>query len=149
MTDTKDIVEGLLGQLTPVAFRAGGPSMNPIIRDGESVRIRPLQAGDLRLGSVVLCRKTGRLVLHRMIRRKPNGDAVYIVADAALAGGDWVAKTDILGIAEWVRRGERIYRLDGARNRLSGMARYGLRPLRRALSHLRPADHAHAPADRP
>lgn len=149
MTDAKETIEGLLSQRTPVAFRAGGPSMNPTIHDGESVRIRPLQAGDLRPGAVVLFRKNNRMVLHRMIRQQPAGGDVYIVADAAIEGGEWVAATDILGVAEWVRRGERIRRLDGASSRMVGRLRHALRPLRRALSHVRPANHAQAPADRP
>ena len=43
MTDAKTIIEQLLERRTPATFRAGGPSMNPTIRDGESVRIRPLR----------------------------------------------------------------------------------------------------------
>ena len=87
MTDAKTIIEQLLERRTPATFRAGGPSMNPTIRDGESVRIRPLRAGDPLPGAVALYRKHDRLILHRLLRR--------------------------------------------------------------ALSHWRPADHAHAPAGRP
>jgi hypothetical protein len=145
MTDAKKIVEELMRQRTPVVFRAGGPSMNPTIRDGESVRIRPLLAGDLRPGVVLLYRKNDRLVLHRMIRRKPNAGDMYVVADAALAGGDWVAAADILGMAEWVQRGERIRRLDSAAGRIAGWIRHALRPLRRALHRFRLTHHAQTP----
>jgi hypothetical protein len=149
MPDAQTIIEELLNQHTPVAFRAGGPSMNPTIRDGEPVRIRPLQAGDLRPGAIVLYRKNARLVLHRLIRRDPKTESFYIVADAATNGGEWVAQADILGVAEWVQRGERIRRLDGTSRRMAGLAHHVLRPLRRALSYFRPANHAQTPVDRP
>lgn len=145
MTDAKNIISGLLDQGTPVAFRAGGPSMNPTIRDGESVRIRPLRSGDLRPGVILLFRKNDRLVLHRMVGRKPAEGDMYVVADAALAGGEWVALADILGMAEWVQRGERIHRLDGAPSRLAGRLRYALRPVQRALHQFRLTHHAQTP----
>ena len=149
MTDAKTIIAELLNRRMSATFRAGGPSMNPTIRAGESVRIRPVRAGDLRPGAVLLYRKNDRLVLHRRIRRAPATGAFYAAADAATAGGEWVAEEDVLGAAEWVRRGDRIRRLDGRSARMAGLLRYALRPLRRALSHFRPPLHAHAPAERP
>lgn len=148
MPEDQEIIEELLSQRTPVVFRAGGPSMNPPIRDGESVRIRPLQAGDPRSGAILLFRKNDRLVLHRMVRRDAKAHSFYAVADAALEGGEWVAAADIRGVAEWVKRGERIRRLDGALSRMTGLARHFARPLRRALAHFRSADHAHTPDHR-
>ena len=133
MSDTQKIIEELLSQHTPVVFRAGGPSMNPTIRDGESVRIRPLQAGDLRPGSILLVRKNNRLVLHRMIRRDSKTGSLSIVADAATDGGEGVAPDDILGVAEWMQRGKRMRRLDSATSRMAGLARHALRPLRRVV----------------
>jgi signal peptidase I len=67
-----DRIVSLLEQDTPATFRASGPSMNPTIRDGEPVRVRPFQAGDLRPGALLLYRKNRRLVLHRLIRFFPE-----------------------------------------------------------------------------
>lgn len=149
MPEAKQFIEGLLLQRTAVAFRAGGPSMNPTIRDGDSVRIRPLGPDDPRYGAIVLFRKNERLVLHRMVRRQRKTGCVYAVADAATEGGEWVAANDLLGVAEWTQRGERVRRLDGAIGRTLGLVRHVVRPLRRACLHVRPANHAQAPADRP
>lgn len=149
MTDAKTIIEQLLRRRTPATFRAGGPSMNPTIRDGESVRIRPLRAGDPRPGAVALYRRHDRLVLHRLLRRDPATGAFLAAADAAAAGGEWIAEADLLGIAEWVRRAGRVRRLDSPLARRTGLLRHALRPLRRALLHFRAANHAHASAPRP
>ena len=146
MTDAKTIIEQLLRRRTPATFRAGGPSMNPTIRDGESVRIRPLQAGDPPPGAVALYRKHDRLILHRLLCRDPETGAFLAAADAAAAGGEWIAEADLLGIAEWVRRAGRARRLDSPLARRTGLLRHALR---RALLRFRAADHAHASAPRP
>ncbi len=142
MSDHLNIIEGLLRQQTPVSFRAGGPSMNPTIRDGELVRIRPLRPGDLRPGLIALYRKNGRLVLHRVIRRNATSEKFYLVADAALSGGEWVKENQMAGIAESVRHGKSLRRLDRAGSRMTGLVRYALRPLRRMLTPVFPAAHA-------
>ena len=145
MTDAKTIIEELLQRRTPATFRAGGPSMNPTIRDGESVRIRPLRAGDPPPGAVALYRRHNRLVLHRLLRRDPETGAFRAEADAAAAGGEWIAEADLLGIAEWVRRAGRVRRLDGPIARRAGLLRHALRPLRRALWNFRQTHHAQTP----
>ena len=149
MPESKEIIAELLQQRTPVVFRAGGPSMNPTIRDGDSVRIRPLEKGDPRGGAILLFRKYDRLVLHRVVRRQRQTGDVYAVADAATEGGEWVSAGNLLGAAEWMRRGEHVRRLDSLASRTAGLVRHAVRPLRRALSHLRLANHAHTSADRP
>jgi hypothetical protein len=149
MPDTKEIIVEMLRRGLPAVFSAGGPSMNPTIRDGETVRLRPLQAGDVRPGAIVLYPKSDRWVLHRLIRRNARTRSVQIVADAAVDGGEWVAETDLLGVAEWVRRAGRVRPLDSPTSRLAGLLRFALRPLRRAIFQLRHPDHAHTPARRP
>ena len=40
MPENPEIIVALLRQRTPVSFRAGGPSMNPAIRDGDVISVR-------------------------------------------------------------------------------------------------------------
>lgn len=146
MPDSQEIIESLLRQHTAVTFQAFGPSMNPTIRNGENVRVRPVGTRRPRPGSVILCRFCGRLVVHRLIRNDEATGRCFLAADAALKGGDWVPAVDILGLAESVRRGARECRLDPLPARLAGLLRYVLRPLRRALWNYRQTHHAHTPA---
>lgn len=133
MSDDPLIIQELLKQRTPVVFRAGGPSMNPTIRDGESVRIRPQTPDDLRRFNILLVRLCGRMVLHRLLFRPNPADRCFIAGDAATEGGDWISSTDILGVAEWVRRGDHTRRLDSIGSRMAGRIRFMLRPLRRLM----------------
>ncbi len=131
MSDSREIVESLLQQHTTVTFQAQGLSMTPAIRAGDLVHVRPAAGPDLRRGSVVLYRNHGRLILHRLVACDRQAARVRTAADAALAGGDWIPVADILGVAESVRHGDRLQRLDTAPARLAGLLRYALRPLRR------------------
>ena len=130
MPETKEIIAALLQQRTPISFVAGGPSMNPTIRDGESVFIKPLSAGVLPHGSVILYRNYGRIKVHRCTFNNKRINRVFTVGDAAVAGGDWIPAADILGVVESVQRDGRIRRLDTRRARWAGLLRFYARPLR-------------------
>jgi len=61
------VVESLLARGCHVRFRASGLSMQPAIRDGETVTLAPLQMREPRRGDVVLSNQAGRLVAHRLV----------------------------------------------------------------------------------
>lgn len=126
----QEIVEALLKDKTPVAFRASGPSMNPTVRSGDLVHVRPVTLPDLRRGEVVLFRQAGRLTLHRYVRPLRDG-AIGSAGDAALVSLEIVRKEDICGVAKALERDGRLIRLDRRRSRWRGMVRFYLRPLRR------------------
>lgn len=127
------VIAGLLEKNTPACFRAGGPSMSPTIRNGETVSVRPVAPNDLRPGAVLLYRKNGRLVLHRLVRKKTD---LFFCGDAALNGLECVAPADILGTATAVQREGRTVALNTPINRLAGIIRYRLRPLRRLFGKM-------------
>ena len=145
MPENQEIIAALLRQRTPVTFRAGGPSMLPTLRDGESVRILPPPVGTPLRGSVVLYRICGRFAVHRCIFNDKRTNRVFAIGDAAVAGGDWIAAGDVLGVAESVRRNGRIRRLDTRLVRWLGLLRFACRPVRRALWNFRQTHHAQTP----
>ncbi len=132
--DSTSVIERLLSEKTPVSFRAGGQSMRPVIGDGDSVRVTPWQAGRIPRGSIVLYRRGAQLVLHRAV---DISDEIVTVADAAVEGEARVPRDDVIGVAEHVRHGERIRRLDTRRARWFGLMWYRLRPARRVWSRIR------------
>jgi signal peptidase I len=129
MIDAKTTVKELLRQKTPVNFAAGGVSMNPTIRDGELVRVRPVEPSELRHGDIVLYPLHERLILHRII--EIQHDRVIATGDAALEGTETIERATILGIAESVRRDGTFIPLDRPRDRRSGLLRYRTRRVRR------------------
>ncbi len=136
MSDPGRIIRALMSQNTPVCFQAGGPSMHPVIRDGELVRVRPVRPRDFRPGAVLLYTTAGRLVLHRLVGCRKGEAVCFLAADAAVRGVERVSAADILGVAEWVRRGDREIRLNARRARWYGWGRFVLRPLRAAAGGL-------------
>jgi len=134
LTETHpNIAISLLEQNTPVCFNAGGPSMVPTLRDGEPVQVHPIQPEALREGAILLYRKHGRLILHRLIRRNRKSNELLLVGDAALRGQDRVSAEEIIGVATAVQRRGRSLPLNTKTARLRGMLRYGARPLRRLI----------------
>ena len=146
MPETPEIIATLLRQRTPVSFRVGGPSMTPTVRDGEVVTILPRPPGAIRRGSVVLYQIHGRLVLHRYTINDKRTNRILAVGDAGVDGGEWIPAEDVLGIAAGVCRNGKTIRLDTAGGRLAGLARFVLRPVRRALWNFRQTHHAQTPA---
>jgi hypothetical protein len=120
--------------------------MHPSLLNGEIIRIRPKRKEVLCLGAILLYPETGRLGLHRMVRRDRTTRRVYLAADAAPRGGRWVSESDVLGVAESVTRTGCERRLDGTLARWSGLARYAVRPLLRLWLVFRPIDHTTTPS---
>lgn len=132
------LVTNLLQEKTPVTFRAGGPSMTPTLRDGDTVQVRPLRPRDPRPGAITLYLAHGRLILHRVIRVDRKDETASIVADAALFGTQCVPLSSLTGIAHCVLKNGMQHRLDRWCDRWIGLTRYYLRPMRRAIHMCRP-----------
>ncbi len=130
----RTIVTALLTQHTPVTFAPRGPSMTPLIRDGDIVAVRPVTMDGTRAGHILLYQRHNRLILHRMIRRNRKTGYYLLAADAALSGADHIDGTAILGVATTVTRAGRTKSLDDTRARLAGLTRYYTRPIRRLVA---------------
>lgn len=137
-TSARAIVTALLESGNPVRFEPRGPSMRPTLRDGDTVLVHPATARPPRRGDVLLVRRHGRLVLHRMLGRDGAG-GIRLAADAALQQVETVPADAVVGVASsrWRRGRER--RLDRPLARWSGLLRYALRPLRRLAHRCRSA----------
>jgi signal peptidase I len=91
----------VLGLGKHLRFRASGISMQPIVRNGDILLIAP-RAEDqtIKMGDVVLSTiDPGRVVVHRVIRRKTDGTGIrYLLqGDYATKADGWVAQADLLG----------------------------------------------------
>lgn len=69
----REIAGALLGEGAGISFQAGGRSMSPFIRDGETVIVEP-QTRTLRIGDVILFASTAqKLILHRIVKKTEDG----------------------------------------------------------------------------
>ncbi len=72
MDDFCGIAEEVIGKGNNLSFIAGGASMSPFIKDGDTVVVQP--AGSLHIGDIALCRTPeGRLILHRVVQVTTSG----------------------------------------------------------------------------
>jgi len=81
-----------------VRFQARGTSMRPLVRDGDVLLVRPVDATTVQLGDVVLCSsEPGRAVVHRVVRKLGGRAGLRFVLQ-----GDQVAQPDGLVAAAQV-----------------------------------------------
>ena len=105
----------ILGRGGSSRFQAHGASMAPLIRDGDTLTVAPVEAAALRVGDVVLYRAgDDRLAAHRIVARRLEGDRLrwVIRGDAAKGPGDVVAAEQVLGRVVRVQRGDWYLDLD-------------------------------------
>ena len=93
----------------PVWLRTMGNSMFPFIHsDTDSILLTPIEPEDAKIGDVVLFpdhRKGANYCLHRLY--KIDGDRVQTFGDGNLRPDGWMPKSNILGKAVLIQRGER------------------------------------------
>jgi hypothetical protein len=102
-------------------FRAPGNSMQPFIRDGDVLLVRP--GLEIRLGDVVLCRAgEGRLLAHRVTRldRRSHPRSIVLHGDARPWPDGLFSIDSVLGRVVAVERGTQHIRLDAGLPRWLG-----------------------------
>lgn len=107
-------------------FQARGHSMQPLVRDGDILLVKPLGGRLPRVGDVVLCVTESSMVLvHRVIRRQLRShDYYFLVQGDQVAQPDgWIQQAQIYGKVETIERdGSQIYMASLAMRFLSVMA---------------------------
>jgi hypothetical protein len=93
-------------------FRARGASMHPLVQDGDTLLVHPLDAGVVRVGDVVLCSSgLDRVLVHRVLHRRMNsqGYSYLVQGDQMLSPDGWIPQAQVYGqVAGIERAGKRI-----------------------------------------
>lgn len=91
-------------------FKAGGNSMFPFIRNGDTLVIQPYSEGHpLHSGDVLLCRlDSGQLVAHRL--RLVQSGKLSLQGDACAFPDGWITPVDVLGRVVSVERNGKSHR---------------------------------------
>jgi signal peptidase I len=127
----KELLKSALDKGASFRFRSRGFSMSPFIKDGDVVTVTPLWAATPGLGDVVVFThpRTGKLVIHRVVGKRP--DSYLIKGDNFLEGDGFVPKANILGHVAGVERdGNEVFLSLGLeRFLIAFLTRRGLLPL--------------------
>ncbi len=115
------LVTEILTRGLGVRFSARGGSMRPTIRGGEAITVTPVAIEAVAAGDIVLFRRRGRMVVHRVLRVLREGDVVRFLTrgDASVAADPPLEACHVLGRVVAVERDGRDVDLTGARSRWS------------------------------
>ena len=95
-----------------VEFRSHGTCMYPCLRQGDILQIEPRTAGEIRIGDIVVFRRSNYLYAHRAVDKGKYGSVSYIVTRADRPGGGSDGPSfdeDILGVvSNATRRGVKL-----------------------------------------
>lgn len=104
----------LLGEGRCVELTVRGNSMRPFLRDMvDSVVVESALSWSIERGMVVLFKRDGRMVLHRI--RSVEGDLCSIVGDAVPATVESVAVADVVAVVTEVRNSRHCFAYRSAR----------------------------------
>ncbi|MBI5882375.1 MAG: glycosyltransferase [Elusimicrobia bacterium] len=120
--DLASVAASLLERGASVRLEARGSSMSPIIKDGDTLEVRPAGPAGLRRGDIVLYSKDDRMAAHRIVGASAGqgGWTFTLKADSG-DGLDQVTESEILGrVAARIRKGDRTP-LDKPMDRVLGL----------------------------
>src|SRR5512135_293089 len=81
--------------------------MEPLLRDGDILLVRPVEANQIRVGDVVLCSTPAdRIVAHRVLHRRsgPQGYAFLVQGDQAALRDGWIPQVQVYGRVASIER---------------------------------------------
>ena len=135
--DYAQLAETLLKSGNYVKVPVIGGSMSPIMKSGDSIFAKPAQA--LTVGDIVLYKRAGGMVAHRLIGISLEaGGRVFLTKGDAFAGEDYpVPERDIVGKVYAVERAGRVFNLDKGIFRLASRAAFLLAPVTSRLLEIK------------
>lgn len=96
-------------------FTAHGTSMQPLVRDGDVLFVKPAKARPIRTGDIVLCRTDPEnLLVHRVIRKKKSerGSRFLVQGDQVDQPDGWIPQEQVFGRLVSIERTGKQFELD-------------------------------------
>ena len=111
-TDFEELLVHFLGDGIAVRFRARGTSMHPGVRDGDILRVHPIEHTVVHVGDIVLyCTPHNGIVVHRVVGISTHGEETILLVkgDASGTPDPRVPQSQVLGrVVSIERRGRTI-----------------------------------------
>jgi len=101
-----------------LSIKMGGSSMWPFIKDGETVVVRRMRFEDIVTGDVIVVYVNGRMICHRVFRKKHR--CIQTKADALTGLDAEISERNILGKVIAQKRGCHTRRCEGRVSSLVG-----------------------------
>lgn len=101
-----ELAAEVVARFGSASIRVQGRSMLPSIRPGDEVELRPGSSHEIEIGDVVAYRRDGRLFVHRVVGKNPEGELVTR-GDTLPQPDAPVSESELLGVVSAVRRDEK------------------------------------------
>ena len=95
MEDAHDHVEALRQGLS-IRFRPHGTSMVPLVKSGQLVTVEPANLHEVKVGSIVLCKVNGRVMLHKVTAI--GSDDRYQISNNRGHVNGWCVPDNVFGV---------------------------------------------------
>lgn len=128
-------VEQQLVQGDQVWIPVRGKSMEPFLREGDTVLLKTVGVADIAIGDMVLARWAQRHVLHRVVRKEAN--ELWLVGDNNLVQIEKIPAADLIAAVFEVRRAKRPLSVCNTFNKNLAIVWYHLRLPRRVVAAIR------------
>ena len=104
------------------SFHARGLSMDPLIREGDIVLLKPVEENIIRLGDILAFKQKDSQIItgHRLIKvtRFPDRVSYILQGDFSTSGGDEILYEDIIGKVVGLMREGRVFAMDTLYDRI-------------------------------
>lgn len=133
MIESKELTESLieihkkLGKIS--TFKCEGRSMLPLIAAGSMVSIEHLSAKKIKVGEIIVFRRSSHLIVHRVLKKyRRKGNLFFLEKGDSILRAGIVEEKNVLGKVIKVKRGGKPVALDTHAWRMINylMATYGL-----------------------
>jgi len=134
-----ELTAELLERGTCVRFQAAGHSMYPAIKDGEMIKVEPVEPSHIKKGDIVLYRMKKGVIAHRVvhIERRNGGSPFFVIRGDTLETCDGIVEPrQVIGRVISVERNGRDYKLNGIHAKLFHNLRFYASSLKRRLSQI-------------
>ena len=108
----------------PAWLPLSGESMVPFLPGGSKILVSQTTAGQIRLGNLLLFEVEGRIICHRVLRRRGQGASYTFLTkgDGRRATDPWVCAEQVIGKVTAINRNGSIVRLNTPLRRLQAVA---------------------------
>ena len=129
----------LLSRGSSVRFQATGHSMYPAIKDGEMIKVEPVEPSQIKKGDIVLYRMKKGVIAHRVvhIERRNGGTPFFVLRGDTLETCDGIVEPrQVIGRVISVERNGHDHQLNSTRAKLLHNFRIYISVIKRRLAQI-------------
>ena len=141
-----ELTAELLERGTCVRFQAAGHSMYPAIKDGEMIKVEPVEPSHIKKGDIVLYRMKKGVIAHRVvhIKRRNNDPPFFVLRGDTLETCDGIVEPrQVIGRVISVERNGHDYKLNSMHAKLLHHFRICISFIKRRLAQIPLAKRLH------